>query len=229
MISILLLGFLIGMRHALEADHVAAVATLTVRETSFFKSLGLSLTWGLGHTLILFMLGGLVLLMKGSISNDVAHMLEKIVGVMLVFLGIDVLRRLIKDKVHFHTHKHSDGRVHFHAHSHRGEDLTIHNQSTHDHIHEKAFSLRALFVGMVHGMAGSAALILLALQTINSPLEGLFYIALFGIGSMIGMGLLTAILFIPLRAVRQYTHIYNGLQILVGLLTITLGGATLFA
>ena len=104
---------------------------------------------------------------------------------MLIGLGAHVLWRLWRDRVHFHRHGHGDGTVHIHAHSHAGETLP-HARAPHAHAH--GFRWRTLLVGLMHGMAGSAALLVLAVSQASSPAVGLGYVALFGIGSMIGMG-----------------------------------------
>ena len=98
MISILILGFFLGMRHALEADHVAAVATLATRHLSLSRALKQGAVWGLGHTLMLFVIGGAAILMDGAVPEDMAHALELLVGVMLVLLGLDVIRRMVRDR-----------------------------------------------------------------------------------------------------------------------------------
>ncbi len=222
MSSILFLGILIGMRHAFEADHVAAVASLISKENSISSSIKQGAIWGLGHTLTLFIFGSIVIFMDTKMPERMALGLEFIVGIMLVILGIDVIRRLLKDKVHFHTHRHDSGEEHFHAHSHKEE--INHDPNEHRHEHKRPFPLRALLVGLMHGMAGSAALILLVLQTVKSPLTGLLYMLLFGFGSLIGMAVLSAIIAIPLQYTsRGLTWLHYGFHIVIGFTTIILG------
>ena len=225
MFSLLLLGFLIGMRHALEADHVAAVATLTTRTATVKQAVKLGSIWGVGHTLTLFLFGSIVLLTDLFIPETMAKWLEFGVGIMLVLLGLDVLRRLIKDRIHYHVHQHkTEQQRHFHAHSHARKSNEAIQQTTHDHQHPTNLSYRALFIGVLHGMAGSAALILLTLETINSPLQGILYIVLFGIGSVAGMAALSYIISIPIRAsATGMTWMHNGLQLLIGTATVILG------
>jgi ABC-type nickel/cobalt efflux system permease component RcnA len=227
MISILMIGFLIGLQHALEADHVAAVASMVSRTQSIGKTMKRGAIWGLGHTVALFAVGSVVILMDRSVPDTAAHWLEFAVGVMLVLLGADVLRRLIKDRVHFHFHKHENSQPHIHAHSHRGDGQ--HVQSSHSHRHTKGMSARILAVGIMHGLAGSAALILLIAGTIVSPLLGLFYIILFGFGSIVGMATLSAAIAVPLKySAKSMTWAYNGLQMTIGLATISLGTYTMY-
>lgn len=221
MSAILILGFLLGMRHAMEADHVAAVASLSTRSATIGQTVFQGVAWGLGHTLTLFLASSVVLFLDAVIPAMVAQGLEAAVGVMLIILGADVLRRLWQSRVHFHVHRHPDGTVHFHAHSHAGE--TRHDPLHHEHMHRPAFPVRALCVGMVHGMAGSAALILLTLETMTSPSTGLVYVALFGLGSIGGMALLSAVIALPLRTARGYGWLHNGLQGAVGIVTMVVG------
>ena len=221
MLTILFLGFLIGIQHAMEADHVAAVASLATRSRSIAQTARQGAAWGLGHSLTLLLFGGLVLLLDALVPERVAQGLEFAVAVMLVLLGADVLRRLLRDRVHFHRHRHGDT-VHLHAHSHsRHSD---HQRDPHRHAHIRGLPVRALLVGMMHGMAGSAALIVLALKAVVTPLQGLLYILLFGAGSILGMAALAAVISVPLRySARNLTWAHNGLQLLVGVFTIGLG------
>jgi hypothetical protein len=101
---------------------------------------------------------------------------------MLIVLGLDVLRRMARQRVHFHVHCHAEGVEHLHADGHSG--ATQHDLAHHEYSHSQGFPARALLVGLMHGMAGSAALILLAIETVTSPVTGVFYIALFGLGSI---------------------------------------------
>ena len=221
MFSILLLGFLIGLQHALEADHVAAVASLVTNDRGIGATARQGLLWGVGHALTLFLFAGLVLMMDAVIPARLAQFLELTVGLMLVLLGLDVLRRLYRERIHFHLHRHGEV-THFHAHAHpqRGD----HAHDPHEHQHPPRLPWRALFVGMMHGMAGSAALILLTLETVASPMEGLIYISLFGLGSIAGMGLLAVVIAVPLRySANTLIWAHNGLKGSVGLLTLGLG------
>jgi len=147
--------------------------------------------------------------------------METAVGVMLIVLGAHVLWRLWRDRVHFHKHGHGDGTAHFHAHSHAGETAP-HVRTA--HAHEHGFRWRTLLVGLMHGMAGSAALLVLAVSQASSPAVGLGYVALFGIGSMIGMGALSTVIAVPLAiSARWLTWANRGLQGAVGLATIAIG------
>jgi cytochrome c biogenesis protein CcdA len=225
MLGILGLGFLLGMQHALEADHIAAVSSIAARRTHVGDIVKHGLTWGLGHTLTLFVFAGAAILLGHAIPEHLARPLETAVGIMLVGLGAHVLWRLWRDRVHFHGHGHGDGTVHIHAHSHAGE-TTAYSRAPHSHAH--GFRWRTLLVGLMHGMAGSAALLVLAVSQASSAAAGLGYVALFGIGSMIGMGALSTVIAVPITlSARWLTRVNSGLQGMVGVVTIAIGVMTI--
>ena len=226
MSGILFLGFLLGMRHALEADHVAAVAALASRAKTLRQAVPLGVMWGLGHTLTLLAFGAVIVVLNSSIPQQLGQFLEALVGLMLIGLGGDVLYRLIKKRIHFHAHKHEGGNRHIHAHSH--QDEKTHDPARHSHPHLKGMPLRALVVGMMHGLAGSAALVLLTTQTIEPVSTKVVYIVLFGLGSMIGMAVLSAAIAVPMRYVAgSMTWAYNSLSAMLGLFTTGLGLLTI--
>ena len=225
MFGILGLGLLLGMQHALEADHIAAVSSIAARRSRIGDIVKHGLTWGLGHTATLFVFAGAAILAGRAIPETVVKPIEGAIGLMLIGLGAHVLWRLWRDRVHFHRHGHADGTVHFHAHSHAGEVLP-HARAA--HAHEHGFRWRTLLVGLMHGMAGSAALLVLAVTQAPSPAAGLGYIALFGVGSMIGMGLLSAAIAVPLAfSARFLTAANHALQGAVGAVTVAIGLVTL--
>jgi high-affinity nickel permease len=225
MFGILGLGFLLGMQHALEADHIAAVSSIAARRTDIGDIVKHGLTWGFGHTLTLFVFAGAALVLGHAIPEHLARPIETAVGVMLVGLGAHVLWRLWRDRVHFHRHNHGDGVVHVHAHSHAGETIA-HARAPHLHAH--GFRWRTLLVGLMHGMAGSAALLVLTVSQASSVTVGLGYVALFGVGSMIGMGALSTVIAVPLAvSARWLTWANSGLQGAVGVVTIVIGARTI--
>ncbi len=222
--NLLLIGLLLGMRHALEADHIAAIASLTSKKQSLSYTIKQGAAWGAGHTITLLLFGSIVIFMDTIMPEYLARRLEIAVGVMLIILGADVLRRVFLNKIHFHQHKHDNGDHHFHAHSHAGETISKHDKLQHDHQHAKKFPVKALVVGLMHGMAGSAAVIILTIDMGTTPMQGVFYILLFGIGSIIGMALLTVVISLPIRLFsRQLTVAHNLFQMLIGVITIGLG------
>ncbi|MBM3519645.1 MAG: urease accessory protein, partial [Alphaproteobacteria bacterium] len=156
MFSLLGLALLVGMHHALDADHVAAVSSLASGRRGLADIISHGVSWGLGHAATLFVIAGAALLLGLAVPGELAHGLELAVGLMLIGLGSHVMWRLWRDRIHFHAHAHGDGTTHFHAHSHRHDTLP-HRASRHEHAHR--FRWRSLLVGLMHGMAGSAALL----------------------------------------------------------------------
>lgn len=185
--SLLGFGFLLGVKHAFEADHIAAVSTIVSKHKSIKKSSLTGILWGFGHTISLLAVGLIVLLLKIKIPEKIALSFEFIVAVMLVILGFNVLITINKNKIHLHKHEHGkEQHIHFHSH-----------KLTKQHQHEHFSLNKSLFIGLVHGLAGSAALSLLVLAAINSILLGLFYILIFGIGTIIGMAFITSMISLP--------------------------------
>jgi sulfite exporter TauE/SafE len=224
MVGPLLLGFLLGMKHALEADHVAAVAALATRSPSMGERIKLAGMWGLGHAGTIVIFGALVLALGLSLppALALAQVFEGAVGLMLIALGVDVLRRLRTRRVHFHTHQHGDGTHHFHAHAH--ERARPHEPAHHVHEHPGSPLPRALLVGTVHGLAGSAALVLLSLEVARSAPQAFAYVATFALGSLIGMCALSLAISLPLRILPARLGVATRrLEGALGLVTIALG------
>src|SRR3989338_11560551 len=214
LLSLLVLGFVLGLEHALDADHVAAVTAIASETKSIKKSSLLGLFWGLGHTATLLIAGILVLLLKISIPEKLALSFEFLVGVVLVVLGIDVLRKTFMGKIHFHAHSH-DGAEHIHIHSHKLSD-------SHDHAH-KSFS-----VGALHGLAGSAALMLLVLATADSLFSGLLYILVFGLGSIVAMLTISTIIGLPFRLTSNFSKANGTIKLITGAASIVLGVSIIY-
>lgn len=216
------MGFLLGLRHALEADHVAAVASLSSRTHSVRDALRVGMAWGAGHALTLLTVCLIVLALGVGFSDKVSTGLEFLVGVMLVLLGADVIRRVIRDRVHAHGHSHDRRGKHLHVHSHA--DDRVHATASHDHAHTSGLTGRAMMVGLMHGLAGSAALLVVSIVNTADFTIGLIYVALFGIGSMLGMAALSITIALPLRfGARFLTWGYNGIHAAIGAGTAALG------
>ena len=206
---VLALGLLLGMRHATEPDHLAAVASLASRERSLKAGLFHGMAWGIGHTLMLLIVAAAFGLLGWVISPLMAGHMERVVGAMLILLGIGVARRLWRERINLHV-------------------LQPYRLSADAHAHK--LPGRSVVVGMVHGLAGSAALTLLASQSVASPAWRLVYIAIFGLGSILGMGLLSGVLAIPLGlAARRLTGVNRALIGSVALFSVAIGGRLLFA
>lgn len=183
------LGFVLGLRHALDTDHLAAVSTVLAQRPSFRASGMIGFSWGLGHTSILLLVGAVVLVFRVPVLEPIALAAEFGVGVMLVLLGCMLGLRLVRERWHVHRHEH-DGTQHLHLHSHAlAED--------HGHGHWWRDSVRPFCIGMAHGLAGSAALLLIVLSSARSVSEGLIYIAVFGAGSILGMMLVGMVVSLP--------------------------------
>ena len=204
-------GFLLGVKHALDADHIVAVTTIVSRSRSLFRSALVGLSWGIGHTLTLFVVGFGVLVFKLTIPDRLVLSMEFIVGVILVLLGIPLIRQLV-GRAHAHWHQHGD-KHHLHSHSHD-------KAPGHDHRHIR----RPLLIGMVHGLAGSGALTVLVLSTMSSVGQGLFFLLLFGIGSILGMLLFSGLIGLPFRLTSGLSLRLNlWVQGVAGLISILLG------
>ena len=199
--SLLALGFLLGLRHAIEADHLAAISTIVMERRSLLSSSLVGAFWGLGHTLALLIAGVGVLLLRYQLTDRMTHVLELCVGIMLVLLGGNVLRTLAgQDAPHTHA-----------------------PTAVPPHSHAVWFFSRPLLVGMVHGVAGSAPLLLLALTVMSSPLAAFSYIAVFGVGSMMGMTIMSLLVGVPARLSVQFARTNLVVRGLAGLFSVALG------
>lgn len=199
MITALAIGFLLGLRHALEADHLAAVAALVTGMTSLRSAVVRGVFWGVGHTITLMLLGGTVAVVGAEIPGSVERVFELCVGVMLVVIGVDTMRSW--RRLHVHEHRHgADSHIHIHAH----EPDQPHTPAAHGHPHRALSSGRALVVGLVHGLAGSAALVVLAAASLHSAGGALAFVGLFGIGSILGMGLMSVVVALPVQLSARY-------------------------
>ncbi|MGH7393194.1 MAG: urease accessory protein [Candidatus Rokuibacteriota bacterium] len=217
--AVLLTGFVLGLRHALDADHLAAMATFVSQEASVARSCLLGTFWGIGHTAALLVAGGVTIAFKTTISPAVESALESVVALVLIVLGVHVgLRALGGLRLHAHTHAH-DGVLHRHAHVHLG------GGGAHHHVHTTAIARRPLLMGVLHGLAGSAALMLLVLATIPSPATALLYVLVFGVGSTGGMVALSGLLGIPLAlaARSRSPRGYVVMQLAAGMATAVVG------
>ena len=219
-ISVLGLGLTLGLRHALDADHLAAVSTMISERKSVFSSVLVGGLWGIGHTAALMVAGVAVILFRVEISEQVASVLEFAVALMLIGLGLRALWKLCRGGyVHFHAHEHGDvSHVHPHIHTDQPAPTTA---GTH---HGLGPSLRPVLVGMVHGLAGTAALMLLVLSTISSGLVAISYILIFGIGSIGGMMLMSSVVGLPLHLTQiRFAKANLVLRILAGVFCLGFG------
>lgn len=179
--------------------------------------------WGLGHGLTLLIFCGVLLLYDLTIPSTLAEGLELLVGVMLVFLGGNVIRRLITDQIRFRRHQHADGTVHIHAHS-ISAMREQQGSGEYAHSHPCGLSLKAFVVGMMHGMAGTGVLLVLATASVQSPFTGLIYIIVFGVGSITGMTVLSALMAVPMGYLeRSLSWVFHSMQAAIGGITLVIG------
>jgi sulfite exporter TauE/SafE len=221
---VLAFGFVLGLKHAVEADHLAAVSTIVSERKSLWASSLVGGLWGLGHTLSLLVAGVVVILFHFRVGERTERVLEFAVGLMLIALGANALRRLARGgRLHLHTHRHG-GRKHIHPHIHDSAP----EPDPHTH-HGLRLGPRPLLVGMVHGLAGSAALTLLVLSTISSPVVGLIYLVVFGVGSAGGMMLMSALFGLPVYlTAARFTRAHLAVRGLAGLFSLCLGLFTVY-
>jgi ABC-type nickel/cobalt efflux system permease component RcnA len=243
-LAIALLGLLLGMRHATDPDHVIAVTTILSRERRLAVAARIGVVWGLGHTITVLIVGAAIIVFKVAIPARLGLAMEFAVAVVLILLGVGAAASLVRKGanrmrgtspqpddliVHAHAHTH-DGATHVHPHVHLGD----HGDATHlDHrIATDALPsfaarrplLRSFAVGLVHGLAGSAAIALLVLSAIPNPLWATLYLAVFCVGTVIGMGLITTAIATPFMVVsRRASWIHQGLVTGSGLLSFGFG------
>ena len=206
-VTLLLFGVLIGMQHALDADHLAAMATLGTGQTSRRALMLRGGLWGVGHTITLLTICGALLIWGGIISPKTQALLEFAVGIMVIMLGANVLYRLWHKRPHFHIHHHDTGIRHVHAHVHQDE-VQPHSISPHPHPHHSLGLRRAMLIGMMHGTAGSAGLLVLAASS-GSVTNSIGYVVAFGTGSIVGMTALSFVASYPLRFLDRHAGWIN--------------------
>ena len=207
------LGSLLGMRHALEPDHLAAVSTLVTGERSTYKAAFLGICWGLGHTFALIVVGTVLVVLRAEMPTRVADGFELCVALMLILLGLRAIylaaRHGPAGPAHLHHHGHT---VHVH-----------HGAPAHIHIGTWTLARRPLLVGAVHGLAGSGALTALVLTTLPSTAARLAYMIVFGLGSTFGMAALSGLLGWPLAHAGRHRGLARALSLVVGCVSTGLG------
>jgi ABC-type nickel/cobalt efflux system permease component RcnA len=216
LLSLLGVGFLLGLRHALDTDHLAAVSTVLAERPSLLASGAAGLSWGIGHTFTLLFVGSSVLISGLHIPDEFELITESGVGILLIVLGASLALKLYRERWHVHRHRH-DGAPHVHLHSHQ-------RQHDHGHRHWMAESIRPLCIGMVHGLAGSAALMLMILSTTKELGTGILSIVVFGLGSILGMmvvGLTISVPVIYSRSISQ--RLFGTVQGLASIASVSVG------
>ena len=216
----LLLTIYAGFVHAFEADHLLAVSSIVSSRNNIRSSMKDGVFWGLGHTSTIFFIGILMVVFKAGISEQYFRYFESLVGVMLIALAVYRLVKFFRAKkiiIHAHPHTH-DGEQHKHLHVHIGE------KHEHHHKHSLAYG-----VGLVHGLAGSGALILIAMSQMKSPIDGMFYLLIFGGGCIVGMLVAAGLFSIPFsKKLIQAQTLQSFLIIVTSLLCLLYGGKVIY-
>jgi len=214
----LTLGFVLGLRHALDPDHVAAVSTFVSEEKNLLRSSLVGVYWGMGHTAALLVFGFAIVAFRLVVNPRLSQFMEFVVGCMLIFLGIRVLLQVRKtEAVHVHTHSH-DGTTHSHLHFHLGV-------RGHEHQHHTLrFGKRPFVVGVVHGLAGTAAILLVVVGAIPSVLLAFGTILIFGVGTIGGMMAMSVLMSVPIAlAAGRWTLVERAIRVLAGSFSLGFG------
>lgn len=210
---IISIGFLLGMRHATDPDHVIAVSTIVSRERGLLKAGMIGALWGAGHTFTIFIVGIAIILFKVAIPTRLGLSMEFSVGLMLILLGVLNLTGLMPRWITKIDHSHV-GMEHLHQSGSNSEGTKNNLWSL----------MRPLLVGIVHGLAGSAAIALLVMTTISAPAWEIFYILIFGLGTIAGMMLITACIALPVAYTARRFSIWNHKMVYAsGLLSLSFG------
>jgi high-affinity nickel permease len=205
------LGFLIGLRHALDPDHLAAVSTLVADHPKSWRAAFLGTCWGLGHSAALLVAGGVLLAWRAQLPARWSEVFELGVSLMLIALGIRSLRRSLQARGSAAVHEHR-GVVHVH----QGEE-------DHFHLFSWTIARRPFLIGVAHGLAGTGGITALALASMPSAAAALLYIALFALGSIGGMALLTGIAGVPMERIARRPASRAALLACVGVASLLVG------
>ena len=223
-LAVLGLGLAFGLKHATEADHIVAVSTIVSEHRSLWRSVVVGALWGMGHTASLIAVGIVVLALRVVIPDWVASWLEFGVALMIIGLGASALVRALRNRREFHLHRHQhDGLSHVHVHFHDRETEHAEQVATHSHV-VSVVGIKPFLVGAMHGLAGSAALMLLVLAQTQSLIVGMVYLGVFGVGSIFGMVLMSGLVGLPFALTsRRLSGIHYSLQTFAGALSVVFG------
>lgn len=222
-LTILGIGLLFGLKHAMEVDHVIAVSTIVSQHRNVLRSALVGAMWGAGHTAALLVTGVIVLSLRVAIPEQVSNWLEFCVALMIIGLGAVALWRALLKRTDVHVHEHShDGVPHVHVHFHETE-TRHHTARPHSHA-VSTIGLKPVLIGTMHGLAGSGALTLLVLTQIDSAWVGFLYLGIFGFGSIVGMILMSGLIGLPFALTgRNIGRVHRHLQTTAAGLSIAFG------
>ena len=223
------LGFLLGLKHATDADHVVAVSTIVSEYRNAWRGIWVGASWGLGHSTPLLVLGIIILLLKDAVLDryeEVASILEFGVAIMLVFLGLQVFWNLRRGRLHVHQHSHDDA-THLHIHATHEQDTDAGIEAPHGFFRpgRPFFRAKSFFIGIVHGLAGSAAVMLVLLPEIELFWVGVGYLVLFGVGTMLSMAAVTLVLGIPFAISGKFEQLNRAVAGVAGTASLVFGFA----
>lgn len=222
-LTLLGLGLLFGLKHATEVDHVVAVSTIASQQRNVLRSALVGALWGAGHTASLLIVGVIVLSLRIAIPERVSTWLEFGVALMIIGLGTAALWRALRKRSDLHVHEHShDGMSHVHIHFHESETR---HEAARKHSHAvSVVGVKPVLIGMMHGLAGSGALTLLVLTQIGSAWVGFLYLAIFGLGSIVGMLLMSGLIGLPFALTsRSLSSLHQRMQLAAGVVSIAFG------
>ena len=219
-LGVLGLGLVMGLRHATEADHIAAIGTMVSERGGVRRALRTGVLWGMGHTISILAAGIFVLGMRMAISERTSRLLEGGVALMIITLGGAALSRALRGRTDAHRHTHTHGGLrHTHLHFHGPEEPHLPS----DPGHAVPVGIKPVLVGVMHGLAGSAALTLLVLTQTPSVILGLGYLGTFGIGSIGGMALMSTLISLPFQATAGRPALNRSVRIIAGGLGLAFG------
>jgi len=211
-ILILLTGLTLGLGHSFDPDHIVAVSTLLCNSRSLRKSIASATEWGVGHSSVLFVAGFCVLILRVAIPESIINIFEFAAGVMLIVLGILVIRPFISDRIK--TSQPGGQPEELPAHDY---NLTV-SKEGHTHIH------KSVLAGVLQGLGGSAALMLVVLTTVNSVVTGLAFILFFGVGVILGMiGISCIVGSIIAYTASNLEKVHKIIKAVTGLVSIVVG------
>lgn len=208
-------AFILGFSHAFDPDHIAVMSNYVYKSKNYRRSAIMGIFWGSGHTAALMLVGSLILIFRVEIPDYITGYFEYLVGIVLLGFGVNIFYKLHRSRTHLHLHEH-EGKKHLHFHSHS-------EQISHNHSH------RSFLFGVLHGLAGTSALMLIVLSSIDTYELGIAFILIFGIGSIVGMLLFSLVLWLSLNLTfKSFPFVNRGASFLTAIFSLIVGSKILF-